>query len=116
MPTVGDRLPAFAGRLVLRPRDAISSWEERSTMTIDAISGSLPVHAKHLKLNLFSLLNDQVLSAQQRWRSLRATALASRNAALIAAVSAEAAQQAIRSAPVLHAVAATHDSETSLAA
>ena len=62
-------------------------------MTIEKIRDALPDYAKDLKLNLSSLLNDPVLSEQQRWGTFLATALASRNARLIAAVSAEAAQR-----------------------
>jgi lipoyl-dependent peroxiredoxin subunit D len=62
-------------------------------MTIDKIRDALPDYAKDLRLNLSSLLNDSVLSEQQRWGTFLATALASRNARLIAAVSAEAAQR-----------------------
>src|ERR1700748_2452001 len=61
-------------------------------MTIDTIRDALPDYAKDLKLNLSSLLNDRVLTEQQRWGTLLATALASRNAQLVAAVSADAAQ------------------------
>ena len=61
-------------------------------MSIDAIRDALPDYAKDLKLNLGALLNDSVLSEQQRWGTLLATALAARNARLIAAVAAEAAQ------------------------
>ena len=61
-------------------------------MTIDAIRDALPDYAKDLKLNLSSLLNDSVLSEQQRWGTLLATALASRNARLGASVSADATQ------------------------
>ena len=61
-------------------------------MTIDTIRDALPDYAKDLKLNLSSLLNDSVLTEQQRWGTLLATALAARNPRLIAAVSADAAQ------------------------
>jgi lipoyl-dependent peroxiredoxin subunit D len=61
-------------------------------MTIDTIRDTLPDYAKDLKLNLSSLLNDSVLTEQQRWGTLLATALASRNAQLVAAVSADAVQ------------------------
>jgi alkyl hydroperoxide reductase subunit D len=61
-------------------------------MTIEAIRDALPDYAKDLKLNLGALLDDSILSEQQRWGTLLATALAARNASLIAAVSAEAAQ------------------------
>ncbi|HKW54347.1 MAG TPA: carboxymuconolactone decarboxylase family protein [Stellaceae bacterium] len=61
-------------------------------MTIDTIRDALPDYAKDLKLNLSSLLNDSVLTEQQRWGTLLATALASRNARLVVAVSVDAAQ------------------------
>jgi alkyl hydroperoxide reductase subunit D len=61
-------------------------------MTIDSIRDALPDYAKDIKLNLSSLLNDSVLTEQQRWGTLLATALASRNARLVAAVSGDAAQ------------------------
>jgi lipoyl-dependent peroxiredoxin subunit D len=61
-------------------------------MTIEAIHDALPDYAKDLKLNLSSLLADTVLTEQQRWGTLLATALAARNASLVAAVAADAAQ------------------------
>jgi lipoyl-dependent peroxiredoxin subunit D len=61
-------------------------------MTIEAIRDALPDYAKDLKLNLSSLLADTVLTEQQRWGTLLATALAARNASLVAAVAADAAQ------------------------
>ncbi len=61
-------------------------------MSIDTIKDALPDYAKDLKLNLSSLLADAVLTEQQRWGTLLATALAARNAPLIAAVAAEASQ------------------------
>jgi len=59
-------------------------------MSLEQIRGALPDYAKDLKLNLSALLNDTVLTEQQRWGALLATSLAARNPALIAAVSAEA--------------------------
>ncbi len=61
-------------------------------MTIDAIRELIPDYAKDLKLNLSSLLNDSVLTEQQRWGTLLATALAARNERVIAAVAHDAAQ------------------------
>ncbi len=61
-------------------------------MTIDNIRDALPDYAKDLKLNLSSLLNGSVLTEQQRWGTLLATALAARNARLIAAVAAAASR------------------------
>jgi alkyl hydroperoxide reductase subunit D len=82
-------------------------------MTIEAIKQALPEYAKDLRLNLSSLLNDQVLSEQQRWGTLLATSLAARNAQLIAAVTAEAAQhltpQAIEAAKAAAAIMAMNN-------
>jgi alkyl hydroperoxide reductase subunit D len=62
-------------------------------MTIETIRDALPDYAKDLKLNLSSLLADTVLTEQQRWGTLLATALAARNASLVAAVAADAAER-----------------------
>jgi lipoyl-dependent peroxiredoxin subunit D len=60
-------------------------------MSLETIRNRLPDYAKDLKLNLSSLLSDGVLTEQQRWGTLLATALAARNQDLIAAVTADAA-------------------------
>jgi alkyl hydroperoxide reductase subunit D len=60
-------------------------------MTLDNIRELIPDYAKDIKLNLSSLLTDTLLTERQRWGTLLATALASRNATLIAAVKQEAA-------------------------
>jgi len=59
-------------------------------MTIETIRDLIPDYAKDLKLNLSSVLAEEGLSEQQRWGTLLASALASRNAALIQAVAGEA--------------------------
>jgi lipoyl-dependent peroxiredoxin subunit D len=59
---------------------------------IEALKTSLPDYAKDQKLNLSAVLADTVLTPQQRWGTLLASALAARNPAVIAAVAAEAAQ------------------------
>jgi alkyl hydroperoxide reductase subunit D len=59
-------------------------------MSIERLKESLPDYAKDQKLNLSSLLNDSVLTEQQRWGALLATALAARNPRVIAAVAEEA--------------------------
>ncbi|MGH7036288.1 MAG: carboxymuconolactone decarboxylase family protein [Stellaceae bacterium] len=59
-------------------------------MTLEQLRETLPGYAKDLKLNLGSLLTDTVLTEQQRWGALLATALAARNPALIEAISTEA--------------------------
>ena len=61
-------------------------------MTIDTIREALPDYAKDLKLNLSALLNDSILTEQQRWGTLLATALAARNATLVAAIAKDASQ------------------------
>ncbi|SNB55285.1 alkyl hydroperoxide reductase subunit D [Arboricoccus pini] len=58
-------------------------------MSLEDLRASLPDYAKDLKLNLSSLANEQVLSAQQLAGTFVACAIASRNAALTSAVVAE---------------------------
>ena len=55
-------------------------------MSIDALKDALPGYAKDLKLNLSSLANEAVLTQQQLSGTFVASALATRNAAVIAAV------------------------------
>lgn len=59
---------------------------------IDALRDALPDYAKDQKLNLSSLASDTVLTPQQRFGTLLASALAARNPTVIAHVAAEAAQ------------------------
>ncbi len=73
-------------------------------MSLASIRDTLPDYAKDLKLNLASVLSDTVLTEQQRWGTLLASALAARNPVLIAAVSRDAA--AHLSAPALAAAKA----------
>ncbi|MGH6620197.1 MAG: carboxymuconolactone decarboxylase family protein [Alphaproteobacteria bacterium] len=60
-------------------------------MSLDTIKQALPPYAKDIKLNLSSVVDDEALSEQQRYGTLVAAALASRNGAVIAAAEAEAA-------------------------
>ena len=60
-------------------------------MSMDTIRQSLPEYAKDLKLNLSTLLGEEVLTEQQKYGTLLASALASRNPDLIRAAHAEAA-------------------------
>jgi alkyl hydroperoxide reductase subunit D len=63
-------------------------------MSLDALIDSLPASAKDLKLNYSSLVrNNTELTAQQLWGTVAASALATRSAALTAAVLADAAEQ-----------------------
>jgi len=59
-------------------------------MTIDSLKDRLPEYAKDLKLNLSSIVSEPGLTDQQRWGALLASALASRNATVIAAIGQEA--------------------------
>jgi alkylhydroperoxidase AhpD family core domain len=60
-------------------------------MSIDALKDALPEYAKDLKLNLSSLAAEAALTDQQRWGTFLATAIASRNPAVIRAVEVEVA-------------------------
>jgi alkyl hydroperoxide reductase subunit D len=58
-------------------------------MSIETIKNRLPDYAKDLKLNLSSLASETSLTEQQRAGSFVASAIASRNPELLAAVTAE---------------------------
>ncbi len=58
-------------------------------MSLEQLKSALPDYAKDLKLNLSSLAGEAALSEQQRAGTFLASAIASRNAAVIAAVNAE---------------------------
>lgn len=58
-------------------------------MSIDTLKQRLPDYAKDLKLNLGSLANETLLSPQQLAGTFIASALASRNALVIQAITAE---------------------------
>ena len=59
-------------------------------MSIESLKSALPEYAKDLKLNLASVAAEAALTDQQRWGALVATAIASRNGAVICAIEAEA--------------------------
>ncbi len=61
-------------------------------MSIDSLKERLPDYAKDLKLNLSSLASDETLNPQQRDGTLLASALASRNADVIRAITAHVAE------------------------
>lgn len=66
--------------------------ERNVCMSLDALIDSLPDYAKDLRLNYSSLVrNNAELTKQQLWGTVVASAVATRNAALTAAVVAEAA-------------------------
>ncbi len=58
-------------------------------MSIESLKSALPEYAKDLKLNLSSVAAEAALTDQQRWGALVATAIASRNGAVIRAIEAE---------------------------
>lgn len=60
-------------------------------MSIDALRDQIPEYAKDIRLNLGTLASETVLNDQQKWGVFLASALASRNAAVIRAVNAEVA-------------------------
>ena len=62
-------------------------------MSIETLKNMIPDYAKDIKLNLTSLAGDETLSAQQLWGTFLSSALAGRNATVIAAIEAEAAQK-----------------------
>lgn len=57
---------------------------------LDSIKSLIPSYAKDIKLNLSNLLNDETLTTQQKWGTFLASALATRQPALIAAANADA--------------------------
>lgn len=59
-------------------------------MSIENIKEAMPSYAKDIKLNLSSLVNDETLNPQQLWGTFVASALAGRNAFVIAQVMEEA--------------------------
>jgi alkyl hydroperoxide reductase subunit D len=65
--------------------------EKENPMSIDALKGQMPDYAKDVKLNLSSLANDETLNNQQKWGTFLASALATRQAEIIAQVQEEAA-------------------------
>jgi alkyl hydroperoxide reductase subunit D len=61
--------------------------------TLEELRAGLPDHARDLKLNLSAVLQQQELNEQQIWGTALASAIASRNATLLAAVAGEAASR-----------------------
>ncbi|RED49755.1 carboxymuconolactone decarboxylase family protein [Aestuariispira insulae] len=59
-------------------------------MSLDSLKALLPDYAKDIKLNLGAISRETALSEQQLYGTLLASALASRNAAVIKAAAAEA--------------------------
>ena len=59
-------------------------------MSIDNLKSQIPAYAKDIKLNLSSMANDETLNTQQLWGTFLASALATRNQAVIAEIAEEA--------------------------
>lgn len=82
-------------------------------MTIDAIKAALPDYAKDIKLNLGTLMGDESITPQQLWGTFVASAVASRNPAVIAAVIDEAtprlSPEAVQAAKAAAAVMAMNN-------
>jgi alkyl hydroperoxide reductase subunit D len=60
-------------------------------MTVETLKNSLPDYAKDLKLNLSSVVRSTVLSEQQLWGTLLASAAATRSATTLRELAGEAA-------------------------
>jgi alkyl hydroperoxide reductase subunit D len=60
-------------------------------MSLDALRDQIPDYAKDMRLNIGTLAAETTLSDQQKWGTFLASALASRNAVVIRAVSNEIA-------------------------
>lgn len=61
-------------------------------MSIDTIKNAIPDYAKDIKLNLSSIVNEEVLNVQQFWGTMVACAMACQNMDVISNVVAEASQ------------------------
>ncbi len=61
-------------------------------MSVETLKKALPEYARDLKLNLSSAVAEASLDEQQRWGTLLASAIASRNQQVIAAIAADAAK------------------------
>jgi alkyl hydroperoxide reductase subunit D len=82
-------------------------------MSIETLKSALPDYAKDIRLNLSAIVSDQTLGEQRLWGAMLASALATRQPQVIAAIEAEARQrlspQAIDAAKAAHAVMAMNN-------
>jgi len=62
-------------------------------VSVDNLKEALPEYAKDLKLNLGSISRSTVLTAEQLWGTLLASAAATRNTQVLAEIGAEAADE-----------------------
>jgi lipoyl-dependent peroxiredoxin subunit D len=61
-------------------------------MSLEQLMDRVPAYAKDLKLNLTTLVQQPELTKEQAWGTALATAIASRNGELLAAIAGEAGQ------------------------
>ncbi len=82
-------------------------------MSIETLKSALPDYAKDIRLNLSAIVSDQTLGEQRLWGAMLASALATRQPQVIAAIETEARQrlspQAIDAAKAAHAVMAMNN-------
>jgi len=82
-------------------------------MSIETLKSALPDYAKDIKLNLSAIASDQSLGDQRLWGTMLASALATRQPQVIAAIEAEArakmSPEAINAAKAAHAVMAMNN-------
>jgi len=62
-------------------------------MSLEKIKDQLPQYAKDIKLNFSNILSSTLLTEQQLWGTLLATAIASRNSQLLEAMKIEAREK-----------------------
>jgi alkyl hydroperoxide reductase subunit D len=63
--------------------------EEDNAMSLDALRDQIPDYAKDIRLNLGTLASESSLSDQQKWGAFLASAMATGNREVIAAIAAE---------------------------
>lgn len=82
-------------------------------MSLDELKSRIPDYAKDIKLNLSSLLNEDILTPQQAYGCFLATALASGNDAVIRAANEQASANmdagAVEAAKAAHAIMAMNN-------
>lgn len=76
-------------------------------MSIEQLKNALPDFAKDIKLNLSTLAGDETLSSQQKWGTFLSCALATRQADVMSAITAEASQHLSAEARMAAQAAAT---------
>jgi len=88
-------------------------FDRIATMSIETLKARLPEYAKDIKLNLGSLATEPSLSTQQRAGTFVASALASRNAEVTAALVGEFGPQlspeALNAAKIAHSIMAMNN-------